>query len=74
MRKRGRALRRRYGRASTRRPTRAEMIAALGLEAEGRGQQNKYNFSTAEFWKKIRTHHSEAARRARARFGLSEPK
>ena len=67
---RQRRLRRRYGASKTRRPSRAEMIAALGLEPEGRTRGQKYAFSTSEFWTKIRTHDSEAARKARATLGV----
>jgi hypothetical protein len=54
-------------------PNRADLIAALGLEPEGRTRGQKYAFTTTEFWKKIRMHHSEAARNARRVFGLPEP-
>jgi hypothetical protein len=54
-------------------PNRKDLIAALGLEPEGRTRMQKYAFTTAEFWRKVRTHHSKAARRARRVFGLSEP-
>jgi hypothetical protein len=68
----GRALRRRYGHAAIR-PSRAEMIAALGLEPEGRTRGSKYDFPTADFWKKIRFHGSVAAGEARRKLGLPEP-
>ena len=55
-------------------PNRADLIAALGLEPEGRGRGNKYAATTSEFWHKIRTAHSVAARRARRVFGLPEPR
>ena len=55
-------------------PNRADIIAALGLEPEGRGRGNKYAATTSEFWHKIRTAHSVAARRARRVFGLPEPR
>lgn len=66
-------LHKRYGCSGVRRPTRAEMIAALGLDPEGRSRQQKYAFTTAEFWQKIRHHKSEAARKARAKLGVPEP-
>jgi hypothetical protein len=70
--RRGRALRRRYGHATSR-PSRAEMIAALGLEPEGSKRSQKYDFSTANYWKEIRFFGSRAAQEARAKLGLPEP-
>ena len=55
-------------------PNRADLIAALGLEPEGRGRGNKYAATTGEFWHTIRTAHSVAARRARRVLGLPEPR
>jgi hypothetical protein len=55
-------------------PNRSDLIAALGLEPEGRSRGQKYDFTTLEFWKKIQTHNSEAARRARRVLGLPEPR
>lgn len=69
-----RRLRRRYGRSRRSVPNRAEMIAALGLEPEGRGRGNKYAYTTAEYWRDIRNRKSDAHRRARKHFGLPEPK
>ncbi len=71
---RTRGLRRRYGRARTSVPNRADMIAALGLEPEGRKRGDKYAYTTAEYWRDIRTRHSEAHRRARKILGVPEPK
>lgn len=68
-----RKLRRRYGHGRVSRPSRADMIAALGLEPEGRSRQQKYDFTTDEFWKKIRFHQSESARKARVKLGIPEP-
>ena len=47
-------------------PDRKDMIAALGLPPEGKTRGSKYDFTTAEYWKKIRTSDSPAARSARA--------
>jgi len=55
-------------------PNRADLIAALGLEPEGTKRGQKYDFTTAEFWHKVRTHSSPAAVRARRVFGLPEPR
>jgi hypothetical protein len=71
--RRGRALRRRYGRAATSRLSRAAMIAALGLEPEGSRRSQKYDYTTSDYWKKIRFHDSAMARAARRVFGLAEP-
>ena len=49
------------------------MIAALGLEPEGRKRHQKYDFSTAEYWKEIRFFGSSAAQKARAKLGVPEP-
>jgi hypothetical protein len=59
--------------ANATRPSRAEMIAALGLEPEGRTRGSKYNFSTANCWKKIRFHGGPAAAEARYILGVQEP-
>ena len=72
MKKRGHALRRRYGRAAIR-PSRADMIAALGLEPEGSRRSQKYDFSTADYWKEIRFFGSRAAEQARNILGVPEP-
>jgi hypothetical protein len=64
---------RRRARARRSVPDRADMIAALGLEPEGKTRGSKYNFSTAEFWKKIRTGQSNAVVKARLKLGVKEP-
>jgi hypothetical protein len=71
--RRGRALRRRYGHAKHVVPNRKDLIAALGLEPEGRTRGSKYDYTTSDYWKKVRFHDSPAARRARQHFGLPEP-
>lgn len=53
--------------------TRAQMIDALGLEAEGSKRSDKYNFATANYAQKIAREHSIAAVRARKKLGLEEP-
>jgi hypothetical protein len=53
-----------------RRPSRAEMIAALGLEPEGHTRGQKYNFSTAEYWDEIQHGTSRAAAKARRKLGI----
>ena len=74
MRRRGRALRRRYGRARrTTVPDRKDLIAALGLEPEGSRRSDKYAATTKEFWDKVRHGTSEAAKDARRKLGLGEP-
>lgn len=72
MKKRGHALRRRYGRALSR-PSRAALIAALGLEPEGRTRGSKYDFTTSDYWKEVRFFGSRAAQEARVKLGLPEP-
>jgi hypothetical protein len=75
MRRRGRALRRRYGRAWSSRtvPDRADLIAALGLPAEGSKRGDKYAATTKEFWNKVRHGTSELSREARRKLGMGEP-
>jgi len=50
---------------------RAELIAALGLEAEGRSRQQKYNFSTDSYRKRIAYGVSRADVEARQRLGIA---
>ena len=77
MRRRGHALRRRYGHA--RKPSRKELIAALGLSPESRKRSlsghltDRYAASTQEFWNKVRHGTGEAASAARRKLGLGEP-
>lgn len=77
MKRRGRALKRRYGRATSR-PSRKDLIAALGLPPESRrralnGQQtDKYAATTQEFWNKVRHGTSEAPKEARRKLGLKD--
>ena len=52
-------------------PNRADLISALGLEAEGRTRGDKYATTTKEFYAKIVKGESLAARRARRKLGLS---
>jgi hypothetical protein len=54
-----------------RRFTRAELIAALGLEPEGRSRQQKYAATTDEFRKRIAQGASRADIAARHRLGLA---
>lgn len=54
-----------------RRPSRKEMIAALGLEAEGKKRSEKYDFSTKEYWNKIRNGTSRADASARRTLGIT---
>jgi hypothetical protein len=86
--RKGRALKRRYGRqwgrpmrhghSRTRRPSRAEMIAALGLEAETRHRGmtgvaiGRYAATTAEFWHRIRHGSSQMDVEARRRLGVEK--
>ena len=74
-----RALKRRYGHAS-RKPSRKEMITALGLEPETRHRGmtgvaiGRYAATTAEFWHKIKYGTSEVAKKeARQQLGLPSP-
>jgi hypothetical protein len=55
-------------------PDRADLIAALGLEPEGRTRMGKYAATTGEFWKRVQTDMDPAARQARRTLGLPEPK
>ena len=63
--------------ARHRRPSRKEMIAALGLESETRHRGmtgvaiGRYGASTAEFWQKIKHGKGSAHAEARRRLGLS---
>jgi hypothetical protein len=66
MKRRGRALKRRYGRATSR-PSRKDLIAALGLPPE-----SKYAATTQEFWNKVRHGTSEAPKEARRKLGLKD--
>jgi len=52
-------------------PNRADMIAALGLEPEGKKRSEKYDFTTKEYWDVIRNEDSRSARRARQKLGLT---
>lgn len=67
----GRALRRRHGHAKIRQPSRAEMIAALGLEPEGRSRMQKYAATTAEYWRRIRHGGAPTDVAARRKLGIS---
>jgi hypothetical protein len=82
-RRRGRALKRRYGHSRRRpyynRPSRAVMISALGLEPESRKRSlsghmtDRYAATTQEFWYKILNGTSEAARTARRKLNIGDP-
>lgn len=56
-----------------RRFTRAEMISALGLEAEGSKRGDKYDYTTSEYAGKIANSIFPSAARARKKLGLGEP-
>ena len=51
----------------------AAMIAALGLDPEGSRRGDKYDFSTADYWKEVRFFGSRAATEARRKLGIPEP-
>jgi hypothetical protein len=51
-------------------PDRRDLIAALGLEPEGTKRGDKYDFSTKEFYAKVLTGESKAAKRARRILGV----
>jgi len=51
-------------------PARADLIAALGLEAEGKTRGQKYDFSTKEFWERVKREDSPRAKRARKELGV----
>ena len=79
-RRRGHSLRRRYGLARhVPGISRAQMIEALGLEAESRKRSlsghmtDRYAATTAEFWQKILHGTAPAHREARRRLGIKEP-
>jgi hypothetical protein len=55
-----------------RRPSRADMIDARGLEPEGRSRQQKYAATTAEFWKKVKYGSSEMDVEARRKLGIKK--
>jgi hypothetical protein len=54
------------------RPSRKDLIAALGLPAEGHTRGSKYAATTQEFWNKIRHGESEAVKEARRQLGIKE--
>ena len=54
----------------TREFSRAELIAALGLEPEGHTRGQKYNFTTDEFRRKVAFSAVQAAVEARRRLGI----
>lgn len=52
-------------------PNRSDLLAALGLEPEGRTRGQKYAATTKEFYARVLTERSPAGRRARKALGIS---
>jgi hypothetical protein len=56
-----------------RRPSRKDMIAALGLEPEGSKRGQKYAATTAEFWSRVRNGSAPSAVKARNVLKIEHP-